>query len=263
MRLAPCRDAFPLGHSLAAAQAAPETTADTRAEGCQIAAIEPWFAGPGAAFPRKPTGRLRLGAARRAPPLLQGGCPLKRPVFPRDGGFSRLSWLGRRARLAGNFNPEDFPMLARAVLLAGLFLASLTGAQAAPVSATDPNSVLQAIRAHGHKAKMDTNDNGSPLIAVDRDGIKYWVYFYGCENAAGCLDLQFYSSFDLETPLTPDWANQWNYDWVAGRVALDDQGDPALSYFVTTAGGLSQENFAGVMDVWNLTLDGFLADIGW
>jgi hypothetical protein len=36
-----------------------------------------------------------------------------------------------------------------------------------------------------------------------------------------------------------------------------------LSYFLTTTGGLPRDNFTGVMDVWNMTLDGFLQDIGW
>ena len=154
-------------------------------------------------------------------------------------------------------------MLARAALFAALLLPSLAAAQAGPITASDPDTVLAAIRAWGHKAKLETAEAGNPLIAVERDGIKYWVNFYGCDNPDGCLDLQFYSSFDLEPGFDANWANDWNYSWVAGRADVNEQGDPALSYFVTTIGGLSQENFDGVMEVWNMTLDGFLEDIGW
>ena len=149
---------------------------------------------------------------------------------------------------------------------AGLFallLPSLAAAQGATISASDPDSVLEAIRAFGHKAKLQTDENGFPLIAVDREGLKYWVYFYGCDNPEGCLDIQFYSNFDVEQPLTPQWANDWNIQWVAGRADVNPEGDPALSYFVTTTGGLSQDNFMGVMQVWDMTLNGFLQDIGW
>lgn len=151
----------------------------------------------------------------------------------------------------------------RAALLALLFVPSLASAQDGSITAADPDSVLEAIRAFGHKAKLQTDDSGFPLIAADRDGLKYWVYFYGCDGPEGCLDIQFYSSFDVEQPLTPEWANAWNTQWVAGRADVSKGGDPALSYFVTTSGGLSQENFEGVLAVWDMTLDGFLQDIGW
>lgn len=154
-------------------------------------------------------------------------------------------------------------MIVRAALFAALLGPSLAAAQEARVAAGDPSTVLEAIRAFGHKAKLQTDDSGFPMIAVDRDGLKYWVYFYGCDNPGGCLDIQFYSSFDLAEPLTPEWANDWNIQWVAGRADVNEEGDPALSYFVTTKGGLSQANFRGVLEVWNTTLDGFLEDIGW
>ena len=48
------------------------------------------------------------------------------------------------------------------------------------------------------------------MISVDRDGLKYWANFCGCDNPKGFLGVQFYSSFELETPLTPECANDSN-----------------------------------------------------
>jgi hypothetical protein len=110
---------------------------------------------------------------------------------------------------------------------------------------------------------MQADDNGFPLISVDREGLKYWIYFYGCDNPQGCLEIYFQASFDIEEPLTPEWVNDWNLQCVAGRADVNEAGDTALSYFLTTTGGLPRDKFTGVMDVWNMTLDGFLQDIGW
>lgn len=148
-----------------------------------------------------------------------------------------------------------------ALLLA--VLPSLGAAQAGPITASNPDTVLQAIRAFGHKPKLQPREDGTTAIAVERGGIRYYVNFYGCDNPTGCLDLQFTASFDMEPPLTAEWANDWNYNWVAGRADVDPNGDPTLSYFVTTAGGLSEETFTGVLEVWDITLDGFMQDIGY
>lgn len=164
-------------------------------------------------------------------------------------------------------------MTSRALLLAAALLAppSLAPAQAqAPAPATagsvdaaDPRSVLEAIRAYGHKAKMTADDQGTPVIEVERGGINYSVYFFNCADAGGCLDLQFFSGFDVAEPLAADWANKWNRDWVAAKAEIGEEGDPGVSYFVTTQGGLSPANFEGVMEVWDLMLTQFTEDIGW
>mgnify|MGYP002780751845 CR=1 FL=1 len=155
-------------------------------------------------------------------------------------------------------------MTPAAHLLAALIVAAAAPAAAQTVTAEDPQSVLAAIRAHGHKAKLDRDGEGFPVIQVDRDGINYSVYFYGCgEDPAACRDLQFVSSFDVDPALSADWANDWNLRWVAGRAEVDAEGDPRLSYFVTTTGGLSDASFRGILEVWDVTLDGFMEDIGW
>lgn len=148
-----------------------------------------------------------------------------------------------------------------ALLLAAL--PTLAAAQAGPITATNPDTVLQAIRAFGHKPKLQTDEDGTAFLAVERAGVRYYVNFYGCDAPEGCLDLLFTSAFDIEPGLTPQWANDWNINWVAGRADVDANGDPQLSYFVTTAGGLSEDNFRGVLEVWDLTLDGFMQDIGY
>lgn len=154
-------------------------------------------------------------------------------------------------------------MYVRAAVLAAMLCPSLAVAQDALLRANDPQAVLEAIRAYGHRAKLETDEEGQSFITAERGGVKYWVNFTACGGAEGCLDLQFYTSFDVEPGYDAVWANDWNSQWVVGRVVVNETGDPGLSYFVTTMGGLSQETFMGNMDVWNEVLDGLLADIGW
>lgn len=152
----------------------------------------------------------------------------------------------------------------RPLVLAALLAApSLAAAQQGPIIASNPDSIVAAIRAFGHKPKVQTNEDGTSFIAVERGRIRYYVNFYGCDAPEGCLDIQFTSSFDIEPGLDAAWANDWNYNWVAGRADVDPNGDPTLTYFVTTAGGLTDANFRGILEVWDLTLDGFMQDIGY
>lgn len=154
--------------------------------------------------------------------------------------------------------------MARLVIAVALGAGMAGAAEAQTVRAEEPQTVLSALRAYGHKAQLEQDEEGFPLIRVDRDGIRYTVHFYGCaEERAGCRDLQFRTSFDVDPGFDAAWANDWNRQWVAGRVDVNAEGDPFLSYFVTTAGGLSPATFRGVMDIWSSTLDGLMEDINW
>ena len=53
----------------------------------------------------------------------------------------------------------------------------------------------------------------------------------------------------------------------AGKILTDaylnEEMDPFLEFFVTTAGGLTQANFADVLDWWQVTLTDFETTIGY
>ncbi|ESX96247.1 hypothetical protein X754_01320 [Mesorhizobium sp. LNJC403B00] len=63
-------------------------------------------------------------------------------------------------------------------------------------------------------AKMDKDDGGDPMISGRLQGMKYVIYFYGCENHEKCKSIQFSSGYT--DPFTADQANEWNkkYRWV-------------------------------------------------
>jgi hypothetical protein len=146
------------------------------------------------------------------------------------------------------------------------FTASLLpgAASAENVDAAEPESVLAALRAYGHKAQLETDEAGLPALRARVGDINYSIQFYGCEGTSRCTQLQFAATFDLEPGLGPDFANQWNEDWAIGRLSVNVDGDPLFTYFLTTAGGgLSPANFAAVLDIWTGALLGVVSDIGY
>ena len=50
---------------------------------------------------------------------------------------------------------------------------------------------------------------------------------------------------------------------IATLVGLELEPSAVHVASVTTAGGLSPETFTGVLEVWDLTLDSFMQDIGY
>lgn len=134
----------------------------------------------------------------------------------------------------------------------------------AEVSAADPDGILASIRAYGQKAKLETGDDGVPFITVNMDGINYYVDFYGCtDQGTGCEDIQFNASFEMDKPLTAQFANQWNRDWAVGRVYVNDAGNPTLTYYVPLLGGVPDQTFTNTLDQWTGVLNQFLGDIDW
>ena len=148
-----------------------------------------------------------------------------------------------------------------APLAAGLALAAgSAGAQG--VDAADPDSVLAAVRAFGHEARLELDEAGYPVVLARAGGINYGVQFYGCEGTSNCSQLQFAATFDLEPGLTADYVNQRNEAWAIGRLSINAEGDPLFTYFLTTEGGLGDENFRAVMQIWTDALAATVEEIG-
>ena len=145
--------------------------------------------------------------------------------------------------------------------------AEAPAAQAAPaagslVHAADPQGVLAAMQALGHTATLGSDGAGDPMISGGFEGSQYQVFFYGCEANANCQWLVFSTGYDLPNGGTPDMVNSWNATHLVGQAYLDGEQDPMLNYFVTTTGGLTQENFADVVDWWRVAVEEFSTAVG-
>ena len=148
-------------------------------------------------------------------------------------------------------------------LAAGLLLAIGAPASAQMVDAADPNSVLEAVRAFGHKARIETDEEGLPVIRARVEDINYGVYFYGCDGTVNCRQLQLAASFDLDPGLSAQFVNDWNEQWAIGRLSVNADGDPLFTYYLVTEGGLSPQTFTATMQLWTDALFGVITDIGY
>ncbi|MDX8531054.1 YbjN domain-containing protein [Mesorhizobium sp. VK25A] len=135
-------------------------------------------------------------------------------------------------------------------LITGLALvASVSAARAEDaeiLQTPDPAAVLDIAKGFG-SARIDKDNNGDPMISGRIEGVKYVIYFYGCEDHENCKSLQFSTGYT--DPLTADQANAWNakYRWVKAY-----SGDGSnFKMDVSFAGGITKANLEEQFSNWN------------
>ncbi|MGG7567934.1 YbjN domain-containing protein [Rhodovulum sp. DZ06] len=146
----------------------------------------------------------------------------------------------------------------RTALAAALALLCAPAAQGADlIAAADPDGVVAAMQRLGYRAMLDVDNVGDPMIRSASSRIEFEVLFYDCDDGRACRALQFSAGFDLEDAVPMELLNQWNASHRFGAAFRDEEGDPFLQYDVTTLGGLTEENFADIVDWWRVALSGF------
>jgi hypothetical protein len=131
------------------------------------------------------------------------------------------------------------------------------------LSAADPQGVLTALQGLGHTGSLTTDGVGDPLIQAQTGDTQYEIYFYGCDANTNCQYFLFSAGYDLPNGSTLDVMNQWNASNLVGQAYLGQDNDPFINHFVTTVGGLSQANFADVIESWDVAVSDFEAAIGY
>ena len=116
----------------------------------------------------------------------------------------------------------------------------------------------------GAKPVLGKDNEGDPMIDTDHGQLKYTIYFYGCEQHVHCDSLRFEVVFPKDAHITNDVANRWNAGQRFIQAAVKPDGRLVLSYDVATIGGLTDRNFADVVDWWGSQLDalpGFFSEV--
>jgi hypothetical protein len=133
----------------------------------------------------------------------------------------------------------------------------------ARVTAADPPGIVAALQGLGYKAKLETDDEGDPIIRSAAAGLNFSIEFYGCEDNRDCRHLMFSAAFDMDEPLSADLMNDWNMRKLVGVAWVDEEGDPGIDFFVTTEGGLDLRTFEEAVDLWGRALGNFGDHIDW
>ncbi|WP_114520156.1 YbjN domain-containing protein [Altererythrobacter sp. ZODW24] len=130
------------------------------------------------------------------------------------------------------------------------------------VSAADPKGIVTAMEFAGYKAVLDTDDDGDPLIKTDFGTGPGFVYFYGCDEETHdkCDAVQFVAGLDREEPMPAHMISRLvnKYRFVA--IALDDEGDPWVTWDILTGEGMSTKTFVSALRLYADSLDS-VADV--
>ena len=131
------------------------------------------------------------------------------------------------------------------------------------IYARNPGSIVAALQDLGYRASLDTDSEGDPMIRSAVEGVDYVIFFYGCTDNLNCEYIQFSAGFNVPDVLTAVQMNDWNRRKLVGEATVDEEGDPWLSFFITTDGGLTRDNFADAVDWWELSVRDFKEFIDW
>jgi hypothetical protein len=158
------------------------------------------------------------------------------------------SW--RSIRHDAGFGGGNFMRSFSSLSAAGLILTgAISGARAEDteiLKTPDPAAILDIAKGYG-SAKLDKDDGGDPMVSGRLEGMKYVIYFYGCENHEKCKSLQFSSGYT--DAFTVDQANEWNkkYRWVKAY-----SGDGSnFKMDVSFIGGITKANLEEQFSNWD------------
>ena len=114
------------------------------------------------------------------------------------------------------------------------------------MTAPDPAVILDIAKGYG-SAKMDKDDNGDPMVSGRIQGMKYSVWFYGCENHEKCTSIQFTAGYADD--FTAEQANEWNKKY---RYVKSFAGDGSnFKMDVSFKGGITRSNLEEQFSNWD------------
>ena len=131
---------------------------------------------------------------------------------------------------------------------------SLSAPAHAQMMGNTPQDIVSVAQGFG-PARMETSNNGQPMMTGEIGGNNYGILMYGCEDGP-CDSLQFFATFTTErNGLT--LLNQWNEDQRFGAAYVSRSGSVILHWSVNIDFGVTRQNFEDSMDIWRLTLAEF------
>ncbi|EIC22898.1 YbjN domain-containing protein [Thiorhodovibrio frisius] len=149
-----------------------------------------------------------------------------------------------------------FGVVLRAAILTAAFVTPAVAADSPTIiDANSLDAILGLAKGFG-SAELDTDGVGDPMISGRTNGIKYGIYFYGCEEAKDCKDIQFVSGW-TGVKLSLEKINEWNRTQRFGKAFIDEEGDPGVRFPVNIRYGVTSENMEDTIDWWAVIVKSF------
>lgn len=116
----------------------------------------------------------------------------------------------------------------------------------------DPAQINEIAKGFG-SSSIDKDSTGDPMVTGRLQGMKYVIYFYGCEEGAKCKSIQFSAGYT--DPFTAAQANEWNkkFRWIK---AYEGEGSN-FKMDVSFIGGITKANLEQQFSTW----DSLISDI--
>ena len=125
-------------------------------------------------------------------------------------------------------------------------LALAAPAMAATVSASKPETLVEALKSAGYEVTAGTDDTGDPVLDLVMQGYKARLLFLDCNAASHnkCGSVQFFAAFDAEgAGMSTDDANLFARRYRYAAVSVTANGDPRLRWDIETGDGIPSEVF--------------------
>ena len=136
-----------------------------------------------------------------------------------------------------------------------LSLATLSAARAEDpeiYDIADPETVNEIAKGYG-SASIDKDSTGDPMVVGRLQGMKYVIYFYGCESGEKCKSIQFSAGYT--DPFTADQANEWNkkFRWIKAYAGDGSNFKMDVSFI----GGITRSGLEQQFSTW----DSLISDV--
>lgn len=146
--------------------------------------------------------------------------------------------------------------------VAALACAWAMPAQAQMVTASNPSSVLAALKADGLEGKIVETSDEDPKIESslpDTDTV-FDVLFYDCTDHKNCRAIQLSSAYDFDAGA--DVLAAWNKDYRYARAYVDEDGAVLEMDLLLSSGGISRALFHDNLENWKRLVGAFETEIG-
>jgi Putative bacterial sensory transduction regulator len=130
-------------------------------------------------------------------------------------------------------------------------------AQAEAVSATNPQSIVNAMQSAGYKATLGKDNTGDPMIDSSSGGSKFTLFFFGCTKNVDCRTVQFFAGYTDRKP-TLSMMNDWNAKKRFARGYIADSGAARIEMDLDLDdGGMSTKLFEDNLEFWVTVMAAF------
>jgi Putative bacterial sensory transduction regulator len=120
--------------------------------------------------------------------------------------------------------------------------------------ATDPEAIQRVLLDAGYRADIEYDEQGYPYIVSESSRSQYWILFLDCDNAAGCLGVQFYVAYTITQKVPADALNDFNTNFRYVRAyATDEVVSMAMDVLMQNS-GVDVPTFLEYVRLWTVIL---------